>query len=203
MARDAERTNHTLPSAYARRLLDRLAERRQSIGGFRAKANQKRTKAERIADKLTQRMGSVPFLLLHIGLFLVWFAVNLRVVTVLPAYDQYPFGLLTMLLTLEQSMLTVFILISQNRSAELAELRTEIDLQVNVLAEEEISKALRLLRLIGEKLDIDEIINDGELRVMETSLDHEEMEKQTLQELGDKVSRIKMASNWTPPEEAL
>src|SRR3954447_18002520 len=96
MARDADPTNHTIPSVYARRLLDRLAERRNSIGGFRAKANQKRTKAERIADFLTQKMGSVPFLLFHIVLFVIWFGINLHVITVLPAYDTYPFGLLTM-----------------------------------------------------------------------------------------------------------
>ncbi len=200
MARQ-ERTDHVLPRNYAQRLLERLAERRQSIGGFRAKANKKRTRAQRIADYLTRKMGSVPFLLGHVLLFVIWFGINLHVLTFLPPYDQYPFGLLTMLLTLEQSMLTVFILISQNRSADLDELRNEIDLQINVLAEEEISKALRLLHLIGEKLDIAEILNDSELLVMETSLDHEEMEKQTLQELGDKVNRIRTASQWTPPEE--
>src|SRR4051794_6353785 len=107
MARDVDQTNHTIPSVYTRRLLDRLAERRNSIGGFRAKANQKRTRAERIADTLTQKMGSVPFLLFHILLFAIWFGVNLGIISGLPPYDQYPFGLLTMLLTLEQSMLTV------------------------------------------------------------------------------------------------
>src|SRR6185436_64167 len=124
------------------------------------------------------KMGSVPFLAMHLGIFALWFGVNLRIITVGQPFDVYPFAFLTMILTLEQSLLTIFILISQNRSADLAELRNEIDLQVNVLAEEEISKALKLLRLIGEKLDIAEIINDTELSVMETSLDHEEMEKQ-------------------------
>jgi uncharacterized membrane protein len=189
----------TATGQYTRRLLDRLAERRQRIGGFRAKANIKRTKAQRAADWFTRRMGSVPFLLLHLCMFLFWFAVNLRIISLAEPFDIYPFGLLTMLLTLEQSLLTIFIIISQNRSADLAELRNEIDLQINVLAEEEISKALKLLRLIGEKLDIDEIINDGELRVMETSLDHEAMEKETLQELGSKVNRIIAATEWTEP----
>jgi uncharacterized membrane protein len=187
-------------SANTRRLLDRLAERRQKIGGFRAKANIRRTPTQRAADWLNRRMGSVPFLMFHLGLFLFWFGVNLRVIQLAQPFDMYPFGLLTMLLTLEQSLLTIFIIISQNRSADLAELRNEIDLQVNVLAEEEISKALKLLRLIGEKLDIDEIINDGELRIMETSLDHEAMEKETLQELGSKVQRIIAATEWTDPD---
>jgi uncharacterized membrane protein len=190
----------TPASRYTRFLLDRLAQRRHQIGGFRAKANKHRTLAQRIADFLARKMGSVPFLVMHLGLFAVWFAVNLRIITVGQPFDVYPFAFLTMVLTLEQSLLTIFILISQNRAADLAELRNEIDLQVNVLAEEEISKALKLLRLIGERLDIDEIINDGELRVMETSLDHEEMEKETLQELDEKVSRIATATEWSEPE---
>lgn len=189
--------NSSPNSIYTRRLLDRLAERRRKIGGFRAKANGGRTRAQRAADFLTRQMGSVPFLLCHIGLFLFWFLVNLRLITIAQPFDMYPFGLLTMLLTLEQSLLTIFIIISQNRSADLAELRNEIDLQVNVLAEEEISKALRILHLIGEKLDIEEVVNDQELRVMETSLDHEAMEQETLQELGEKVQRIVRATEWT------
>src|SRR5205823_11211859 len=126
--------------------------------------------------------------------------INLKLISGTAQFDPFPFGLLTMVLTLEQSLLTVFILISQNRQADIAELRNEIDLQINVLAEEEISKALRLLHLIGERLDIDEIINDNELKVMETNLDHKEMEKETLQELGEKVQRIAVATEWTEPD---
>ncbi len=187
--------------AYTRHLLDRLAQRRHQIGGFRAKANKGRTPAQRLADYLARKMGSVPFLALHLALFAFWFAVNLRIITIGQPFDVYPFAFLTMVLTLEQSLLTIFILISQNRSADLAELRNEIDLQVNVLAEEEVSKALKLLRLIGERLDIEEIVNDAELRVMETTLDHEEMEKETLQELDEKVQRIAIATEWTPPQQ--
>jgi uncharacterized membrane protein len=185
---------------YTRFLLDRLAQRRHQIGGFRAKANKRRTPAQRVADFLARKMGSVPFLALHLGIFVLWFGINLRIITIGQPFDVYPFAFLTMILTLEQSLLTIFILISQNRSADLAELRTEIDLQVNVLAEEEISKALKLLRLIGERLDIDEIANDTELRIMETTLDHEEMEKETLQELDEKVGRIATATEWTEPK---
>ncbi len=185
------------PGAYTRHLLDRMAQRRHEIGGFRAKANKHRTLAQRIADFLTRKMGSVPFLAIHFVLFALWFGINLRIITGAQPFDVFPFGLLTMLLTLEQSVLTIFILISQNRASDLDELRNELDLQINVLAEEEISKALRLLHLVGEHLNIDEIVNDNELKVMETTLDHKEMEKETVQELGEKVSRIAVATQWT------
>jgi uncharacterized membrane protein len=192
------RRTYRLANAYERHLLDRLAERRQQIGGFRAKANRTRKPTERVADFLIEQIGSLPFLVFHIGLFVVWMGVNLKLIASATPFDPFPFGLLTMVLTLEQSLLTVFILISQNRESDIAELRNEIDLQINVLAEEEISKALRLLRLIGERLDIDEITNDAELRIMETTLDHEEMEKETRQELDGKLKRVPIATDWTP-----
>ncbi len=56
-----------------------------------------------------------------------------------------------------------------------------------------------MLRLIGEKMNIEEIRADPEILVMESPLDHVELEKQTLQELGAKVQRIITASEWTPP----
>ncbi|MCC7448310.1 MAG: DUF1003 domain-containing protein [Anaerolineae bacterium] len=192
-------SGYRLPDPSARQLLDRLAERRQRLGAFRARANERRSKAERIADRLTQVMGSVPFLIFHTLLFAAWLGVNLGIVKIVPQYDPFPFGLLTMALTLEQSLLTIFIIMSQNRASEIADLRNEIDLQVNIVAEEEISKALRLLRLIGQRLEIDEIINDPELALMEEPLDHAEMEKQTQRELADEApAPIPTASEWTP-----
>ncbi len=195
----SNRSFYRLSNAYTRRLLDRLTSRRRNMGAFRAEANRHRTRSERFADFMTSKVGSVPFLLFHIVLFVVWLSVNLQVCAMLPKFDPFPFGLLTTILTLEQSLLTVFIIISQNRAADIAELRNELDLQVNVLAEEEISKALRMLRLIGEKMNIEEIRADPEILVMESPLDHVELEKQTLQELGAKVQRIITASEWTPP----
>jgi uncharacterized membrane protein len=193
-------SGYRLPDSSSRQLLDRLAERRQRLGAFRARANERRSKVERVADRLTQVMGSVPFLIFHVLLFAVWLSVNTGLIKILPQYDPFPFGLLTMALTLEQSLLTIFIIMSQNRASEIADLRTEIDLQVNIVAEEEISKALRLLRLIGERLEIDEIINDTELALMEEPLDHAEVEKQTQRELVEEPPAVPIptASEWTP-----
>lgn len=184
MRRQMDRTKgYRLSDAAARHLLDKLAERRKTLGVFRAKANERRSTAQRIADDLIQSIGSVPFLAFHVGLFAIWISANLHLIPFISPYDPFPFGLLTMVMTLEQSLLTIFIIMSQNRAADTGDLRNEIDLQINMIAEEEISKALRLLRLIGEKLDIAEIINDPEIKLMEKHLDHAEIEKQTRQEL--------------------
>jgi uncharacterized membrane protein len=201
MARTNSRTTpYRLPNQSARYLLDRLAERRKTLGTFRARANERRSRAERIADGLTGVMGSVPFLIFHVCLFAVWLSINLRLIPGLSPFDPFPFGLLTMALTLEQSLLTIFIIMSQNRSSEIADLRNEMDLQINIVAEEEISKALRLLHLIGERLDIAEIINDPDLPLMEQSLDHAEVEKQTRQELDAPLPTVTAASDWTPTD---
>ncbi|SRR5258706_13332259 len=192
-------TNYRLPNPLARHLLDRLSERRQSLDAFRARANERRSRSERFADGLTDIVGSAPFLIFHMCLFMVWLAANLRLLPFISPFDPFPFGLLTMAMTLEQSLLTIFIIMSQNRSSEIADLRNEVDLQINMVAEEEISKALTLLRLIGEKLDIAEIINDPELRIMEQALDPAELVKQTRDELDDeKATPITSASEWTP-----
>lgn len=201
MARIVSRTSsYRLPNKSARYLLDRLAERRKTLGTFRAKANERRSRAERVADSLSGLMGSVPFLIFHVCLFTVWLSINLRLIPGLSPFDPFPFGLLTMALTLEQSLLTIFIIMSQNRSSEIADLRNEMDLQINIVAEEEISKALRLLHVIGEHLDITEIINDPDLPLMEQSLDHAEVEKQTRQELDAPPPIVTAASDWTPTD---
>ncbi|MEP7288379.1 MAG: DUF1003 domain-containing protein [Chloroflexota bacterium] len=174
---------HRLPDQTALDLLDRLTERRKTLGSFRIRANERRTIIERAADRLTGIMGSAPFLIFHIGLFFVWITYNLHLLPVGTPYDPFPFGLLTLAMTLEQSLLTIFIIMSQNRTADISDLRNEIDLQINMVAEEEISKALKMLRLIGEHLEIAEIMNDPEIRVMEKSLDHAQIEKQMMQEL--------------------
>jgi uncharacterized membrane protein len=188
-------SNYRLPNKYARHLLNRLAERRQVMGTFRARANEKRSRSERMADGVTRYIGTVPFLMFHIVLVIAWLAGNLGVLSI-PKFDPYPFNFLDILLALEQTFLAIFIIMSQNRSSEIADLRNEIDLQINMLAEEEISKALQMLHLIGAKLGIEEIINDPELPIMEQSLDHSEMEKQTAMERDAAPSPIVTATDW-------
>jgi uncharacterized membrane protein len=188
-------SNYRLPNKYARHLLDRLAERRHMMGTFRARANEKRSRTERIADNVTRFIGTVPFLVFHIILVIVWLAANLGVLPV-GRFDPYPFNFLDILLALEQTFLAIFIIMSQNRSSEIADLRNEIDLQINMLAEEEISKAIWMLHLIGEKLGIEEIVNDPELPMMEQSLDHTEIEKQTAMERDAVPSPIPTATEW-------
>src|SRR5437763_14311915 len=77
----AEGSRYRAATAYARRLLDRVAERRHKMGTFRVSANLRRTPAQRVADFLNRKMGSVPFLVLHLGLFVLGVSMNLRLVS--------------------------------------------------------------------------------------------------------------------------
>jgi len=179
-----------------KKLLQRIGQHRRALNAFRAQAAKSRSLPVRIADKLTLGIGSLPFLISHLILFTFWIMFNLRVLFSTQPFDPFPFGLLTLIMTLEQSLLTIFIIISQNRASEVADLRNEMDLQINILAEEEVSKIIYMLRQIGERLDISEIANDHEVRVFEAQINHVELEKQTLQE----IEALKLPREEKPAE---
>jgi CRP/FNR family cyclic AMP-dependent transcriptional regulator len=92
----------------------------------------------RIADWIAWFSGSMPFLILNGGWFVIWIAINTLPLG-LPAFDPYPFGLLTMIVSLEAIFLSCFVLISQNRQAQKDKVRADIEYEVNIKAELEIA----------------------------------------------------------------
>ena len=92
----------------------------------------------RIADWIAWFSGSMPFLILNGGWFIIWIALNTLPLGV-PAFDPYPFGLLTMIVSLEAIFLSCFVLISQNRQAQKDKVRSDIEYEVNIKAELEIA----------------------------------------------------------------
>jgi len=92
----------------------------------------------RIADWIAWFSGSMPFLILNGGWFVIWIALNTLPLGV-PAFDPYPFGLLTMIVSLEAIFLSCFVLISQNRQAQKDKVRADIEYEVNIKAELEIA----------------------------------------------------------------
>lgn len=92
---------------------------------------------QRIADGLAWFSGSMPFLIIHIAWFIGWIALNTMNLGI-PAFDPYPFGLLTMIVSLEAIFLACFVLISQNRQAEKDRVRSDIEYEINVKAELEV-----------------------------------------------------------------
>ncbi len=122
-------------------------------------ALKERTLSDRMSDSIANFVGSIPFVVIH----LVWFGVWVGLNTGLWKFDPYPFALLCMLVSLEGVLLSTFVLIKQNRMSQRADHRSHLDLQINLLAEKEITKVLQLQRLICDRLGIDEARADAEV----------------------------------------
>lgn len=138
--------------------------RRRFYHSFEAESLKHRSFFTRIADDLTSSFGSTTFLFLNVLWFGAWIVVNLEIIPGIPPFDPFPFGLLTMVVSLEAIILAVIILASQNRQSYISSLREELHMQVNLIAEEEITKALKLLAEIRKKMGI--IEKDPELDEM-------------------------------------
>lgn len=129
-----------------------------------------RTLADKLSDVIANFVGSISFVVLHILWFSIWVFLNAGPIK----FDPYPFALLCMIVSLEGVLLSTFVLIKQNRMSERADQRSHLDLQINLLAEKEITKVLQLQRLICRQLDIREAETDKEVVELSniTAVDH-------------------------------
>lgn len=144
---------------------------------FTSKMNKKRTGTERWADWMTNAFGTILFFNLNAFLFIVWVIVNTGYIPGIKPFDPYPFNFLTMVVSLEAIFLSVIVLITQNRAAKIADLREEIDFQVNIRTEHESQKILRMLECIERRLNIPKSV-DRELAQFERGLDLDVLEQE-------------------------
>ncbi len=183
---------------------DRLAEWRQWSSAFRQGAQQGHSLPVRVANRAIRWIGSFPYLIFHVGVYALWLVINFDLIHGLIPRDSVWFALLTLIPTVEQIPLVVIILITENRAAETSELRNELNLQLNILNEEELRKMLQMLTLIGEKLDIQAIVDDPDLQEMHTApIDLSAVEQHIEQELNadSQGPQILTGSHWTPHRE--
>ena len=124
----------------------------------------KRKLSDRIGDAVGGFAGTVAFVVLHIALFVAWACVNTGLVPVVPAWDPYPFALLTMLVSMEGVLLVSFVLIMQNRASAITEQRNHLDLQINLLTEKEVTKLIQMLERISAHMGIEAKVADAETR---------------------------------------
>jgi len=89
----------------------------------------------RVADSVTSFAGSLPFVYLHAAWFGLWIVVNTGALGQGVQFDPYPFGLLTMIVSLEAIFLSTFVMVSQNRQALHTELRSQLDYEANLRSE--------------------------------------------------------------------
>ena len=108
---------------------------------------------ERLADAITRFTGSMKFVYLHIVLFGFWIVANLGWIPGVPKWDE-SFVVLAMIASVEAIFLSTFVLISQNRMAATADRRADLDLQISLLAEHEVTKLAELVEGIAHRLDV-------------------------------------------------
>lgn len=161
-----------------------IKEQREKIKSFKAKMDLNRGITDKVADFMTNGFGSFWFLMLNALWFAGWIIVNVGLIPGVKPFDPFPFGFLTMVVSLEAIFLAIIVLISQNRAAKTADLREEIDLQLNVRAEQEITKLLIIVDEIHDHLGLDPE-DDAELIMMKQRTDLNAIEKELAQELGD------------------
>ena len=126
----------------------------RTIIQLRLKAARNRSLQGRIADAITYFSGQMIFVYLHVAWFGAWIGLNSGKLGVQP-FDPYPYGLLTMIVSLEAIFLSTFVLISQNRLSKEAEDRADLDMHIDLLAEHELTRILQMLDAIQGKLGID------------------------------------------------
>lgn len=108
---------------------------------------------DRLAAAVTRFTGSMGFVYLHLALFGFWIVANLGWVPGVPMWDP-SFVILAMWASVEAIFLSTFVLIAQNRMAAAADKRADLDLQVSLLSEHEITKLAALLEAVARRLDI-------------------------------------------------
>jgi uncharacterized membrane protein len=126
----------------------------QALMEVRRREERARSASDRIADAVTAFAGSMTFVYVHLVLYGAWIVVNLGWVPGVKRFDP-TFVALAMVASVEAIFLSTFILISQNRSQRLADRRAEMDLQVSLLAEHELTRAVQLLDEVARKLGVD------------------------------------------------
>ena len=176
-------TKSTQPNEAPRATLSKILERNiRTIVGLRVKQANNRDLQDRIADTVTAFSGSMTFVYLHIAWFIAWVMLNTGHFGI-AAFDPFPYGLLTMVVSLEAIFLSALVMITQNRLSDEAERRADLDLQVGLLAEHELTRALKMLEAIQKKLGV-EPGDDNELEDLEL----ETMPEDVLAEL-DRIHR--------------
>ena len=167
---------------------ERSAERRRrrtvanlAFGAIKAQHAKHRSPLERFVDRLNYYASSTPFLVAHVIWFGGWIAWNTGLLG-LKKFDPFPFGLLTMVVSLEAIFLSIFVLMAQQRESAIAELREELGLQVSLRVEQEVTKTLQLVAGLYTRMG-HRVSDDPELHHMLQPLDVRGIERDLLEQI--------------------
>lgn len=145
----------------------------------RLKATREQSVQDHVANRMTSFSGSMLFFYLHIAWFLFWILINTGHLG-LPIFDPFPYGLLTMVVSLEAIFLSTFVLISQNLLSKEAERLTDLGLQTSLLTEHELTRVMQMLSAIQSKIGIS---NDADSNHADEELEMETKPEDVLAEI--------------------
>ena len=171
-----------------RRLATVVEQNIDSIVQMRCAEERKKNFQAHVADALTRFSGSMIFVYVHAIWFFFWIALNVGWISSKP-FDPFPFSLLTLIVSLEAIFLSTFVLISQNHAGAISDRRADLDLQINLLTEHEITRLLSLMDAVADHLGVD-LTNRPELKELKEDVSSEEV----LEKLDKIESRQKPAS---------
>ena len=183
-------TTEVLVSASERRR--RAPGANRAFGALKAKHAAHRTRIQEVADLLNEVASSTRFLVFHVAWFSIWVAWNVGWLG-LAAFDPFPFGLLTMIVSLEAIFLSIFVLMAQQRESAIAELREELVLQVNLRIEEEVTKSLQLVAGLYTRLGL-RVAEDPDLVDMIAPLDIVSIERDLVAQIEGAAASRRVAA---------
>jgi uncharacterized membrane protein len=150
----------------------------QAIIGLERDTRESRSSLDRITDAVSAAASSPAFIVVHLVWFGLWIGLNRHGA----AFDPFPFNLLTLAVSLEAIVLTGFVLMAQSRMTVQADKRAHLDLQINLLAEQELTAILKLQCLLAQRAGIDlascdprleQLIAQTDVRTLSATLDQE------------------------------
>ena len=141
-----------------------LARNIAALHGLRRERAEARTPVVRAIDAITAFAGSLTFVILHAVILVAWLVANTGHLGMRP-WDPYPFVMLAMAASVEAIFISTFVLIGQNRQSLEADRRAELNLQIDLLAEHEVTRLIEMVEAIARKMEIVVAVPDlGEIR---------------------------------------
>ena len=132
----------------ARKNIEAIAQVERQLHG-------RRSRVEKVGDRIAQFFGSLWFIAAHVVFFTTWVGLNVRVAPGVVAFDPYPFPVLGFIVGIEFIFLTTFVLMNQNLQSKRQERWGHLTLQVALLTEQEVTKNMQMLHLICRHMGLE------------------------------------------------
>lgn len=159
----------------------------RSIAAMEQDREEQKTGIDRVAAAVGTFAGSKLSIAFHLTAIALWLLINTGQIAGLHPFDPYPFSLLSVCVSCEAVLLSIFVLFKQNHMQHRADHLDQLNLQIDLLTEKEVTKALQLLRAICLKLEVTSPLNDNELSEMSQVTSVGTLAERILEDLPPKV----------------